>query len=1017
MKVLVTVFLAMQFAIVNAQDLYAPAVESFESSKVLNFYNSENATLSISNEHRRFGQNSLKWEWNEKSSFSTTHFKSLSLDESPLAYGDHFPASPTLQMSVYSEIPQDGTIRISFENESGENVGFDIALNFKGWRRIWVPYYEMQGDTPQKLAMVDFETFKVSSNTEQGKLFFDDIIFSQFQDDRHQYPDEIVPFIKSNQKLSDDHWMPLISNYNRIKNIQAKAISTIEKNELKKIEAVLDQNMAIHKRYKVYINTLRKMYEKLGLDASGATVLGPPLTFKESQDFYDKKQQGERVHNDIRDLGKVMKKLASYHDRANVDEKKEIESMFLAGTKYYLDQGWQVGSSGGTRHHIGYNVREITEAFFVMRHFLSQHDLLDEVGASLHWLFNIGMLLDDPSTFHINIDYLNTQSYYHMMLAFMFEKQETQAHLLHAFSNYISLTLAQQNEEWGFKVDGSCWHHNGHYPAYGVGAYKSVPKVIKTLSGSSFRIDEAGHANFKKSFLTSSLFSQGFNWGFGNAGRHPIEDGGISFLKSQFLMMALSGNPEGTSKVDTDFASTYMRLWGKQDPLNTATFEKIYGVQKEEASGYFTLPYAATSVHRSNDWAAIIKGYSKYVWASEIYVNENRYGRYPANGTVQLLNSKGEKASGFRQEGWDWNRYPGGTIIHLPLKTLETKMPLLMFRSNETFAGSTKLGSNGVFGMVLNESKGGNADGAEVNIGFPGKLKAKKSVFSFGAKLICIGTGISSVDTEHTTETTLFQTFLKKPKLPVVVKGKDIKKFPYDKKLSSNSKSKNWLIDPQGNGYHILSDSEIHFKKSLQHSYHNKYSVNTGSMNSKGKGVKETQANYATSWISHGKAPNNASYQYVIYPFMDSDAQDNFGKQLKKEKSYTIIQADNNAHIVLDKESKTKGFVIFDADKPLSTKILNRVSEPSILMVQENDGSGSITISAVQPDLNFPEYKKGKFKNYSQEVRLEITLNGTWVAESKDFIKNVSSNNGKTIVSITCKDGLPREFNLSQKIN
>ena len=89
------------------------------------------------------------------------------------------------------------------------------------------------------------------------------------------------------------------------------------------------------------------------------------------------------------------------------------------------------------------------------------------------------MLLEDESKFHVNIDYLNTQSYYHLMLIFMFEKQEMQAAILSAYSKYISITLAQQKEEWGFKIDGTAWHHNGHYPAYGIGAFNNVRTIAK----------------------------------------------------------------------------------------------------------------------------------------------------------------------------------------------------------------------------------------------------------------------------------------------------------------------------------------------------------------------------------------------------------------------------------------------------------------------------------------------------------------------------------------------------------
>lgn len=994
-----------------AQENYAPAVESFESEEVLSFYDSFNSTLKVSEAHRRYGSNSLQWNWNGKSSFGTSHSKILSHKESPLEYGDHFPASPTLQMSLYSETPQEGSITIAFEKNGEAQVHFDVDLDFKGWRRIWVPFYEMEGNPPKKGAQIDYDYFKITSDSEHGKLFFDDIIFSQFQDDRHPYPDELVPFIKANQDLAADHWMPLIENYDRIKNLEPKPVSMAIRMDLKKLEQQIDQDMAIDKKYKVDINSLSEDFEKLNITDKGQTVLGPPLTFKEHQEYLSEKQQGSRLNNDVKDLGKVLKKLAVYHDRANPAEQQEIETMFITGIKYFLDQGWQAGSSGGTRHHIGYNVREIAEASFIMRQFLSDNGLLNEVGASLHWLFNMGMLLDNPDNFHVNIDYLNTQAYYHLMLIFLFEKQEMQAELLQAYSNYLSITLAQQNEEWGFKVDGTAWHHNGHYPAYGLGAFQGVPKIIKTLSGTRYRIGTEGHKNFKNAFLASRIYSQLYDWGFGNAGRHPLEGNGIAPLKEQFLDMAYSGNPEGTSKIDKDVAGAYLRLWGKDDVMNTSIFTNVNGIKKEKLSGYYTFPYGATAVHRRNDWAALIKAYSKYVWASEIYVDSNRYGRYPANGTVQLLNSGGEEGSGFQQEGWDWNRYPGATVIYLPFEELEPKTPLIMFRSNESFAGMTELNGNGIFGMILNEGKGLNADGNEVNVGFPGRLKAKKSIFSYGEKLICIGTDISSIDAENPTQTTIFQTFLTDTKTPIYTSSGTIKKFPYETTLKQDAKSGSWLTDPYGNGYHILSNTPVEVKKEHQQSYHNEYSINNGTVGA--HNTKETEGDYASAWIDHGLAPKNASYQYVIYPFMNKDDQKDFGKTVKNDDSFAIKRADGVAHIVLDKENSTTGYVVFEANQDLESGILKEVSEPAFVMVNHQSDT-ILTISAVQPDLNFPEYEKGKFRNYSEPVELQITLKGKWSPSPAGFIKNVDNSGDTTIVTLECVNGLPREFKMNK---
>lgn len=996
-----------------SQENNKPAVESFEFPSVLEVYKAENGKLSLSEAHRRYGKSSLQWEWTGASTIGTPHFKILTQKESPLAYGEHFPASPTLQMSLYNETPQEGVIRISFEKNKVKQVWFDVPLSFTGWRRIWVPFYEMQGNAPKKGTQIDYDYFKISTTLPSGKLFFDDITYSQYQDDRHQYPDELVPFIKSSTNLGDDHWMPLISNYERIKKLEPKPVSMAIRMDLKKFEAQIDQDLTIDKKYKVYINSLKEGFQKLNIQDNGKTVVGPPLTFREEQEYFNEKQQGPKTSNDIQDLGKFLKKIANLYDRGTPVEKQEMATMFLTGTKYFLDQGWQAGSNGGTRHHIGYNVREITEAFFTMRQLLYDNGLLNQVGSSLHWLFNLGMLLEDESQFHVNIDYLNTQSYYHLMLIFLLEKQEMQAELLRAYSKYMSVTLAQQNEEWGFKVDGTAWHHNGHYPAYGLGAFQTVPKVIHILAGTRFRIDTAGHQNFKNAFLATRAYSQLYNWGFGNSGRHPLEDGGIEPLKNEFLLMANAGNPEGTSKIDQDVAAAYLRLWGKDDLLNSTLFTQMNGIQKERLSGYKTFPYAATSVHRRDNWAALIKGYSKYVWASEIYVNENRYGRYPANGTIQLLNDKSEAGSGFKQEGWDWNRYPGATIIYLPFKELEPKMPLIMFRSNESFAGSTSLGENGIFGMVLNEGKGSNAEGNEVNVGFPGKLKAKKSVFSFGNKLICIGTEISSIDEKNPTETAIFQSFLTDTKAPLYTSSETIKKFPYQTELQPNTATGSWLIDPYGNGYHILSNTPVQVKKEKQQSYHNKYSINTGSMNPKGKGAKETEGDYATAWINHGLAPKNASYQYVIYPFLDEENQKNFSSKIKKEDSFKIERADNIAHIVSDKESSTTGYVVFEANTNLDSGILKEVSQPALIMVKK-DGANAITVSAVQPDLNFPEYAKGKFRNYSQQVTLTLTLEGKWSAFPADFITKTDNSGNNTVITLNCINGLPREFKLNK---
>ena len=66
--------------------------------------------------------------------------------------------------------------------------------------------------------------------------------------------------------------------------------------------------------------------------------------------------------------------------------------------------------------------------------------------------------------------------------------------------------------------------------------------------------------------------------------------------------------------------------------------------------------------------------------------------------------------SGWQQEGFDWNRIPGVTSIHLPLEQLKAKVMNVdrfsgmeeMLYSDEAFAGGlSQQKENGNFGMEV----------------------------------------------------------------------------------------------------------------------------------------------------------------------------------------------------------------------------------------------------------------------------------------------------------------------------
>lgn len=152
-----------------------------------------------------------------------------------------------------------------------------------------------------------------------------------------------------------------------------------------------------------------------------------------------------------------------------------------------------------------------------------------------------------------------------------------------------------------------------------------------------------------------------------------------------------------------------------------------------------------------------LKGYTTDVWGAEIYKKDNRYGRYQSYGSVQIMGYPSRIASGYDENGWDWNRLPGTTTIHLPFELLDSPLPgTTMAHSKENFSGSSALeGKNGMFAMKLMERNLKN---------FTPDFVARKSVFCFDNRMICLGTGISNSNASFPTETTLFKVHSKKGK-------------------------------------------------------------------------------------------------------------------------------------------------------------------------------------------------------------------------------------------------------------
>ena len=130
---------------------------------------------------------------------------------------------------------------------------------------------------------------------------------------------------------------------------------------------------------------------------------------------------------------------------------------------------------------------------------------------------------------------------------------------------------------------------------------------------------------------------------------HP--NGGGSLIPIQYATMAIAGTPDGKQKYDPEMAAAYLRLVAyteapdknapdylpKASTCHELEMKKLLEAQgfrpEPDPQGNLALGYGCVSVQRRSNWAAVVRGHSRYLWAAEHYLPANFYG--PLSGTWQ----------------------------------------------------------------------------------------------------------------------------------------------------------------------------------------------------------------------------------------------------------------------------------------------------------------------------------------------------------------------------------------------
>lgn len=953
----------MLTGVLYAKDL---KVYQFENEMPKNIKVDVKDSISISKEKYKDGESSLKWKFKKGEALSILGDVGYTVFKT----GEQEKARSSYSMWIYNEEPIDGEMLVQFKKDGIVKCWFPIKMNFKGWRTMWVQYdRDMKGEPIEGMDEITF----VAPN-ESGEILIDQIIPSVLIDPRHNARDEQVDFINLEaDTAANAHWMALYKNYNQIdKNEKKIVLNESETEGIKKVEKRYREKLLKKVQITSELIAEKEMefseYKKINLEFIQRLVIYKDL----------KPEEKEKIkYIATKEFGIYLRELAyMYNSTDNVQEKEKIAKLFNESLEYMYDQGWTKGSSQGTIHHLGYQMREIYDAIFLMKEPLVKLGTVNKAKEMVTWYSAMGMIYTPKENLKgVNIDVLNTMLPGMLTAILLNESKEKESKELYQLQSYLMNSIKYSpGVLGGFKYDGTVFHHMQNYPAYAKGAFEGLVPIIYYLNGTSYAVTGEQYKIVKNSVLTTRLYSNKYNYLLSLTGRHP--NGKFKIDSEGFRLMALSG--EGG--VDKELAQAYLRL----DPQGKSA-EKFrnMGLKEERApQGSWTMNMGSLQLHRRKEWLAGVKGYSRYLVGNETYIKNNLYGRYMSYGAFQILEGS-LKESGYVQEGWDWKHFPGTTAIDVPFEKLKSNISQVdtksgveeMLLSDETYSGGNSLNDNGMFAMKLHEHPKYN-----------GTHRARKSVFFFNNKAILLGSGIENNDSENETHTTLFQNYL----------GQNLK--------NSYIQKEDAIIDSQNNLYKIV-EGDVVLKKGKQESK----DQNSG---------EKTENNYELAYINHGKAPKNGKYHYSILIKGNNEEQEKFRKNSK----YEVLNQDNSSHIVKDLKSGMIGYALFESGKVQNNRFIESVDTPSMILLQEK--GKEIQMSFVDPDLRLYEgrdeeqydkngvmiersiYSRPWIGNEGKEHIALVILKGKYNVDNNPKVKS-EIDGDFTKLSITSKNGEP----------
>ena len=971
----------------HAQEINSPRMLSFEQGAEMSVLKGAYGTkLSRSNTHVKHGDYSLCW------TFGCRSIMSIHRD---IQFEPVDPSGVDTYLSafivwIYNEKELNDKVTFQFLKAGKYCCSFDFNVNYHGWRAAWVCFErDMQG-VPE----VGMDEIRVIAPNHKGRLWIDHMITAVKVDARQQTADRQVPFVNSR---SDNHWLQVYRNSLLQADITPIPMTDALKNDIQTIEKRF-REVVFHpvKVTPATIDKLRSQYQHYAIkrDDKRQIISGMPIFFVRAAEAYERilpnwdKDMFVKMGNEMGPYFQLMQQMAvSYCSTENPTYRQELENMFLMMYDHITDQGVVDGSCWGNVHHYGYSLRWMYAAYYLMKDVLLRSGRLEEATRTLLWYAQTNELYRKPTRNGIDMDTFNTAALGCMASILIAEDGPEKIQRLLSMQRWL---------DWGcrpadglsdaFKSDGSAYHHCNNYPAYAVGGLSGATQMIYLFSGTRFAVGDEAYQTVKHVLLNMRFYCNDSYFPLAMSGRHLNGKGQLIPIHYAYMAMA------GRDGIDKELAQAFLRLTTSKTPFERKTIQylKELHVEAEETPmGNLSMPYACSSIHRRDNWSAVVRGHSRYLWAAEHYTGANRYGRYMAHGSMQIGYTG---AAAWQQEGFDWNRIPGTTAIHLPLEKLEADIKNVdtfsgieeMLYSDEAFAGGLSQGGmNGCFGMKLHEHDKYN-----------GSLRARKSYHFLNDFIVCIGTDIENTVNSYQTETTLFQE-------KVLGNG-----AVADEVRAMRGQS--WMMDPAGTGYYLPA------------SIRERCMLFTGRQKSRYQDSgKENEGNWMSLVVNHGNAPHDENYEYAVVPATTEEQMKVFAASPR----YQVLQKNRYAHIIETTDHQITSYVLFE--KPverLPEGIIELADTCCLMMVKKQSDDCLLTVA--QPDLALYRgqsddiydeqgkrversiYSRPWIGNASQEIPVTITLRGSWTLSNPVAQVHRREVVGEqTLITVSCREG------------